>query len=373
MAGLRIAVIGPLEMPSTQGGMSRHCEELYSRLAERGHTVTVFCQSAGNAWYRGMRLRRIPGVRVPGWERLGYSLVASLRALVGRFDIVHYHSYASSGFCYLPRLARKKVVVTVHRLEWQDQKWGPVARSFLKFCEWAAVRSSAALITVSQTLEVDLKRRYRRTGGVYHVSNGITPPMPTGPETLAPMGVTEGTYALVVGRLVPEKGLDLAVEAFARFADDPALSEFELVVVGGPRHSEDYVAALEARARDAGARVRFLGVRTGAELSALYQYAAVVIAPSYHEGQGMTVLEAMSHGRCVIASDLGPHRESIGDAGVLFPNGDAEALADEVGRALTDRARSQSLGEKARDRVLEADEFRWDHVADETERILLSL
>jgi glycosyltransferase involved in cell wall biosynthesis len=373
VAKLRIAVVGPLEMPSPQGGMSRHCEELYSRLAERGHDITVYCQTAAGSSHRGMRLRPIPGVRLPGWERLGYSLVASLRALFGRFDIVHYHSFASSGFCYLPRLGRKKVVVTVHRLEWQDQKWGRFARAFLKFCEWAAVRSSAVMITVSRTFKADLERRHRRIGPVHYIANGVTPPVAVAADALEALGISPGTYGLTVGRLVAEKGLDLAVEAFAELAREARTADRELVIVGGARHSDDYVAALGARARELGAKVRFLGVRTGSELNALYEHAAVFIAPSYHEGQPLTVLEAMSHGRCVVASDIGAHKELIVDAGILFPSGNVETLARELRRVLADPDLARELGDAGRRRVLESDEFQWDHTADDTERILVSL
>ena len=373
MAKLRIAVVGPLELPSTQGGMSRHCEELYARLAERGHEVTVFCQTAAGSSHRGMRLRRIPGVRVPGWERLGYSLIASLRSLFGRFDIVHYHSFASSGFCYLPRLGRKKVVVTVHRLEWQDQKWGRFARAFLKFCEWAAVRSSAVMITVSRTFKADLERRYRRIGPVHYVANGVTPPITGGADRLTALGVVPGTYGLTVGRLVAEKGLDLAVDAFGALAHEPGMADRELLIVGGARHSDDYVGTLQARAHELRANVRFLGVRTGLELNALYEHAAVFIAPSYHEGQPLTVLEAMSHGRCVVASDISAHEELVGEAGILFPSGDAGALADALRRALGTPDLTRELGDAGRRRVLESGEFSWDHAADETERILVAL
>lgn len=360
-------------MPSTQGGMSRHCEELYARLADRGHSVTVFCHRTEGSTLRGMQLKRIPGVRIPAWERLGYSFVASVRALFGRFDIVHYHSYASSGFCFVPRLARKKIVVTVHRLEWQDKKWGRVARGFLKLCERIAVRSAAALIAVSQALTDDLVQRYHRTKGVHHISNGITEPVAVGAETLTAMSARPGTYALVVGRVVPEKGIEVAIDAFATFTNDSALSEHELLIVGAPRHSQEYLDELERRVAQTGAKVRFLGVRTGTDLQALYEHAAVVIAPAHHEGQGLTVLEAMSHGRCVIASDLGPHAESIGDAGILFPPGDAPALARALREVLTDPAKATALGARAKKRVLDAPEYSWDHVATATEQILVAL
>src|SRR5262245_18687537 len=107
---MRIAVVGPLLFPNPQGGMTRHVEEIGSRLAEAGHDVTVFCKTRGDgigARYRGMRVRRIPGLRASGWDRLGHSFVAAFLAAIGRYDVVHFHSLTSSGFCVLPRLARK--------------------------------------------------------------------------------------------------------------------------------------------------------------------------------------------------------------------------------------------------------------------------
>ena len=97
------------------------------------------------------------------------------------------------------------------------------------------------------------------------------------------------------------------------------------------------------------------------------------IAPSYHEGQPLTVLEAMSCGRCVVASDIDAHRELIGDAGVLFPSGDAEGLAQALRRVLANAELRTSLGAAAQTKILESDEFQWDRAADETEKLLVSL
>ena len=106
----RVAVIGPLMMPNRQGGMSRHCEEIYGRLAARGHVVSIFCSSRPQgADYRGMQLRKVPALGVPGWDRLVYSILATVLATFGRYDVVHYHSLANTGFCFLPRLASKRV------------------------------------------------------------------------------------------------------------------------------------------------------------------------------------------------------------------------------------------------------------------------
>ncbi len=97
------------------------------------------------------------------------------------------------------------------------------------------------------------------------------------------------------------------------------------------------------------------------------------LAPSYHEGQPLTVLEAMSHGRCVVASDISAHAELLGTTGVLFERGNTAALEHVLHDVLSDRERVSALGEQARHRVLDSGEYTWDHVATETEKILVAL
>ena len=80
---MKIAVIGPLELPKPQGGVTRHCEEIYARIAESDeHEVTVLCAGgpAPDVSYRGMRIRKLRTARSPGWERITYALAAALAA-----------------------------------------------------------------------------------------------------------------------------------------------------------------------------------------------------------------------------------------------------------------------------------------------------
>ena len=163
---LRVAVIGPLMMPNRQGGMSRHCEEIYARLAARGHHVSIYCSSRPQgASYRGMHLRKVLSLGVPGWDRLGYSLLATLMATFGRYDVVHYHSLANTGFCFFPRATKKHVVVTIHRIEWQDEKWGAVTRAFLRWSEWCASRRPSGAPTPRSLRSSSASRTTRSSAG----------------------------------------------------------------------------------------------------------------------------------------------------------------------------------------------------------------
>ena len=98
-----------------------------------------------------------------------------------------------------------------------------------------------------------------------------------------------------------------------------------------------------------------------------------LVAPSFQEGQPLTVLEAMSHGCCIVAGDIAAHKEVIGDAGVLYPVRDPAALADALHRVLTDDNLRAALGARARDEVEQRDELSWDRAAESTEAVLESL
>jgi glycosyltransferase involved in cell wall biosynthesis len=363
-------------MPNPQGGMSRHCEELYARIAAMGHDVTVYCTRPDGAprdgTYRGMRLRRVRPTRVAGMDRARCALAASVDARRGRLDVVHFHALTSSGLCFLARLCRAKVVVTVHRREWQDEKWGSAARAALRASEWITMHAAHLVIAVSRAFEHDLRVRYPSVRDkVRYEANGFVPMPAVAPTALSPLGLRPDGYVLTVGRIVPEKGVHVVIEAFARVLDRGCL--IDLAVVGGAREETDYVRSVRAQVEAVGARVHLLGVRGGDELAALFEHARLYVTGAFHEGQPLAVLEAMSAGRAVIATDIPAHRELLGDAGVFVPAGDAAALAQAIEALADDPARLGAIGEAARRRVAETDEYDWDRIAADTEALLQAI
>ena len=127
---VRIAVIGPYGLPASYGGIERHAEEIYSRLVGLGHEVTLYSRSSYSEFsriHRGIRVVRVPVLRVAGWESVFYALGATLHALAtGKYDVFHYHSLPSSSYAWLPRLARKRVLSTVHSIDWKHARAGVV-------------------------------------------------------------------------------------------------------------------------------------------------------------------------------------------------------------------------------------------------------
>jgi glycogen(starch) synthase len=157
------------------------------------------------------------------------------------------------------------------------------------------------------------------------------------------------------GRLVTTKGVGVLFEAARTLlAENRA---FELLVIGdGPER-----ATLERVSQDAqlAGHVRFAGRLLGAELDAALAHATVVVVPSLGgEVFGLVVAENMLRGLPVITSDLGAFVEVLGEGGLTFRTGDAQALAQELRRILDDPALATRLAGKARQRALEYCDFR---------------
>jgi glycosyltransferase involved in cell wall biosynthesis len=326
---LRIAMIGQRGVPATFGGVERHVEEIGARLVQRGHEVTVFCRDgyadAELLVHRGMRLRHLPAMPMKHFEAISHSVASATLALGRRFDVVHYHAVGPGLASPLTRyLSGARVVLTVHGLDGQREKWGAAASRVLGLATWLSARVPHATVVVSK----DLAAHYRTTYGreTEWITNGVerAEHRPAG-EFLRGLGLTPGGYLLFVGRLVPEKAPDVLLRAFAQVPDPDA----RLVIAGGSSFTDGYEAELKQLA-SADPRVILPGYVYGDSLRELYSGAGAFVLPSNLEGLPLTLLEAASYALPLVVSDISPHLEVVGADGPgrrVFPRGDAGALA----------------------------------------------
>jgi glycosyltransferase involved in cell wall biosynthesis len=365
---LRIAMVGQRGVPATFGGVERHVEELGSRLAERGHEVTVYGRTnyvrERRTEYRGMHVRNLPTVNSKHLDAIVHSGISTLDAMFRGTDVVHYHAIGPGLPSFLPRyLSSARVVQTVHGRDAERAKWGPAARIVLRTAEWMSAHVPDATIVVARNLAEHYGRSYRRRTWV--IPNGVEPG-----EQRPAVAITDrwdlsrGSYALFVGRLVPEKAPDLLVRAWQDIGGDR-----KLVIAGGSSFTDDYVRSLERLAAQDD-RVVLAGYVFGTALEELYANAAAFVLPSALEGLPLTLLEAAAYGTPIVASDIPPHLEVLDDDAPghrLFSAGSETSLIEALGRSFRDPDAETEGAVKLRDRVLET--YRWDTVVDETERL----
>ena len=213
--------------------------------------------------------------------------------------------------------------------------------------EWAVLRTVAGVVVTSEWTRRQVLTRYAIPASRVHVAR------PGVERVAAPARPVRG-HLICVGVLGRHKGQDLLVEALAELAD----RNWHCVLAGSLDREPDFVEQLRTRISRLGYdhRVRFSGVLIGAALSHAYATADLLVAPSRSETYGMTVTEALAHGRPVIAAAVGGLPEALGAAadgtrpGQLVPPGDPAALAAALGKWLGDWRLRHRLRAAARQR-----------------------
>ncbi len=347
-------------MPDVQGGVETHAEQLYPRLAGLGCRVEVIVRTPfmpkKQRHFGPIRLTRIWSPRRPGVEVIVHSILGALYAGIVRPDVLHIHSIGPALVTPLARLLGIKVVVTYHSQNYEHEKWGTLARALLRSGENVGMRCSNARIAVSRNMAAMIRARYARDVDLIH--NGVVPATPgSDTDELARFGLTPGAYVLQVGRVASEKRqLDL-INAFARRAPPG----WRLAVVGGLDGSP-YAQQVQ-RAAAADARVVLTDFMSGRPLQQLYSHAAVFVLPSAHEGMPIALLEALSYGLPVLASDIPANRELDLPEESYFPVGDIDALGAALERCA--REPHDTAANAARRERVTAD-YDWDRIAAQT-------
>ncbi|MDO4017064.1 glycosyltransferase [Clavibacter michiganensis] len=403
---MRIAMISEHASPLATlggvdaGGQNVHVAALSAALAEEGHTVTVYTRRDDAAL--PARVAFAPGVEVvhldagparavpkdellPHMGELADGLLADWRT--ARPDVVHSHFWMS-GVAALDAAARlasspvgaaaaPPVLHTFHALGSVKRRHlgaedtSPAARAEL---EPGVGRRADAVIATCSDEAAELVRAGVDAARITVIPCGVDIGhfTPREYDDAADADPTHRMRVMVVGRLVPRKGVDLAIEAVGILARR-GRRDVELVIVGGSGDAADAGEDAEARrlmdaARAAGVadRVRLHGRVSQADMPAVMRTADVVVCAPWYEPFGIVPLEAMASGVPVVASAVGGLTDSVVDGvtGILVPPRDPAAIADALEGLLADPARRRRLGRAGRDRMEHG--YAWSTVAART-------
>jgi glycogen(starch) synthase len=391
--GERVLILSWEYPPVIEGGLARHVRKLSEALARQGVGVDVLTRGTGEE--RGpapgaqgaVTVHRVPEPNWPrdldrfvGWvERMNEDMLAAGEALAqeGGYRLVHGHDWlvAHAAGVLADRLGIP-YVTTIHATEHgRHQGWvADPPQSLIHGTEcWMARRAERVIVCsyymrghVADIFDIDERR-------IAVIPNGIDP------NDMRPAGDLQALrerfaaphekLVLLVGRLVYEKGFQLALDALPEVVDQ--VGNVRFLVAGSGTHE----AALKEQAQRLGllAHGSFLGWIGDDALHSLYRIADLCVVPSIYEPFGLVALEAMASGCPCIVADTGGLREVVprGErVGLRFNGGDAEHLGVMIERLLVDDSLRDRLVAEASEHVLR---FDWDDVAGRTRAIYSSV
>ena len=362
-------MLGLRGFPNVQGGVEKHAEELCPLLVALGCEVEVIVRSgyqpvSHSAQWKGVKFIRLWAPKHKSLEAIIHTFLGVCYAGWKRPDVLHIQAIGPALMVPLARLLGLKVVVTHHGPDYDRQKWGGFAKSMLELGEKLGMCWSNARIVISDVIRTLVQTKYGLDS--YLIPNGVQiPELLNSTTTLAQFDLQAGRYILLVSRLVPEKRhLDL-IQSFI----NANLSDWKLVLVGASDHPDDYVIQLKHIVSNT-PNVVMTGYQSGDGLCELYGQAGIFVLPSSHEGLPIALLEALSYGLPVIASDIPANLEVGLSVDHYFSLGNIEQLT----KKLVEFS-AQQLGEddKTRMRQWVEQRYDWYEIAKQTFAVYQSL
>lgn len=367
-----IAMIGHKRIPSREGGVELVVAELATRMAAMGYSVTAYNRKAhhsnkkkqaleyGNGnrkYYKGVRIRVVPTFENNRLNAIVYSVLATIRASFAGYDIYHFHAEGPCAMLWLPRMMHKRIIVTIHGLDWQRAKWGNFASNVIKHGEKQAVKNADEIIVLSKNIQQYFMDTYGRK--TIYIPNGISRPEHRDADLIkTEYGLEKDGYILFLARIVPEKGIHYLIKAYKNLKTDK-----KLVIAGGAKQTSEYAEQLKELAADDD-RVMFIGFVQGQMLEELYSNAYAFVLPSDVEGMALSLLEAMSYGNCCIVSDIPENTEVVTDHAISFRHGDADDLNMKLQDVIDHPEKKERYASASEDYI--CDRYDWDDVVKRT-------
>ena len=353
---MKIIVLGTRGFPNVQGGVETHCEELFPRLVKLGCYITVIARTPyiqknkRIKEYKGVRFKYLYSPRIKTLEAIIHSIIGVFYARLKNPDILHIQAIGPSLVVPIAKLLRLKVVVTNHGPDYDRQKWGMIAKFFLRLGERLGCIFANKVIVISKVIQNNLEKKYNRKDCKL-ILNGVNLPIINSEDSyLNELGIESKHYIFSAGRFVEEKGFHDLIRAFKQLD----FKGYKLVIAGDSDHPTNYSKRLKQMANDD--EIILTGFIKGEKLNQFFSHAKLFVLPSYHEGLPIALLEAMSYNLDVLVSDIPANLEIGLEKDCYFKVGDVNDLELKI------LAKLKQTG-KRNYRDIIKEKYNWDEIA----------
>jgi glycosyltransferase involved in cell wall biosynthesis len=357
---MRIAVLGTRGIPARYGGFETFAEELSTRLAGRGHEVTVYCRDRlQEPSYRGVRLLYLPTIRHKYFDTVVHTAASAVHLMFHRRDAALYCNAATALFTFLPRLAGMKVALNVDGLERNRKKWNVLGKAWYRMSERLATRLPNVVVSDARCIADYYLERFGKPSEFipYGAETGAV----VSRDTLDRLGLEARRYFLYVSRMEPENNALLVRESFERLE-----TGMKLALVGDAPYAAGYIERVRATADP---RVLLAGAIYGQGYQELQSHSFAYVHATEVGGTHPALIEAMGRGALVLYLDTPENAEVASGAGIPFGH---DSLTAVMRRAIEmSEDERESWCERARRRVVER--YSWEAVTDAYERLFRRL
>jgi glycosyltransferase involved in cell wall biosynthesis len=355
---MRIAILGTRGIPARYGGFETFAEELSTRLAARGHQVSVYCRGAGDRSYRGVALRQLPSIRHKYLDTLAHTFLSTLHLLFHRVDVALYCNGANAVFTPIARLFGMPVALNVDGLERNRKKWNRVAKSWYGISERLATFCPTAVVTDAKSIQDYYLERYGKP--TVFIPYGAEVGKVAGRSILDNLGLEPERYFLYVSRMEPENNPLMVRRCFEKLS-----TNFRLALIGDAPYAPDYIREV----RNTGdARIVMPGAIYGEGYHELGSHCFAYIHATEVGGTHPALIEAMGRGALVLYLNTKENAEVAAGAGIPFED-DLTATMEMV--LAMSEAEREEYRRKAVQRVRVR--YSWDAVTDAYEGLLEKL
>jgi len=368
---MNIIVLGTRGFPNIQGGIEKHCEELYPRLVALGCKVTIIGRAPyiGKTpyIYKGVTIHPISCPKHKYFESFVHTFLGIIKAKQLKCDILHIHAIGPALFVPVARMMGMKVVMTHHGPDYDRQKWNIISKMILKLGEGLGVLFAHRVIVISRVISTMVYKKFARETVL--IPNGVVVCEKTdNDEILKRYQLEKGKYILAVGRFVPEKGFLELIESFNNFSEAGHIqwrNRYKLVIVGDTDHEDEYSRILKKKSCSV-SNVILTGFQTGESLKELYSHAGLFVLPSYHEGLPIVLLEALSYGSSCLVSDIPANREVYLEKDRYFTPGDIQRMSQKFKEFFS---RPVCTDQDRKGRIQEViNKYNWENISKNTFR-----
>ena len=369
---MKVAMIGIRGVPARYSGLETCAEEVGIRLVQRGHEVIVYCRKG--SWddsateYKGIKRITLPSLKTKITDTYSHSIISMFHVLSQKPDVVLAFNPALGSLCIIPKLFGYRTALNPDGFDWQREKWGFVARSFIhasaRLCTKVVDQMIIDAVSVcdyyNKAFNCNPPAIYIPNGANLEIAEESDVPQEEQTKILRQYGLEKDRFILFLSRHEPENSCEHIISAFEGIETD-----MPLFFGGGVTYRSPYAESLK-RTKDR--RIMFPGpVYDPTHVKVLHHNCYFLIHGNQPGGTSLGLLKALGYGTCVMTVDTPDNAYSVKDAGVKYQLS-AESIRENMRHLLDHPEEVRMYRQKAIERVKE--EYLWDVVADKYEAAL---